>query len=65
MEAGSGIVFEYEKAITRLSSKDGATEFVVTADGNVGIGSWIANERLTIESSKCFVLASPDLLNRR
>ena len=35
-----------------LTNSDGETEFVVTANGNVGIGSWIADERLTIESNE-------------
>ena len=45
-------MWSYQKAITLLTNAEGATEFVVTANGNVGIGSWIADERLTIESSE-------------
>jgi hypothetical protein len=51
MAAGMFMGFEYEKPNLKLSSDEGDTEFVVTANGNVGIGSWISDERLTIESS--------------
>jgi len=46
----AGTTFEYQKSIASFANEAGETEFLVSAGGNVGFGSWIADERLTLES---------------
>ena len=45
-----GAEFAYQKAIARLSTSEGTTEFVVSSEGQVGLGSHVGEERLTLGS---------------